>query len=397
MVACDTLPAMSRILVFAALLFSIGASAQGPVATTTPPPLMSHQVNPDRTITFRYAAPSASAVLVGIDAYPKPLPMTKDAAGIWSVTTPVLPPEYYGYGFVEDGVAKLDPLNSNTLQNYVSLGDAVLIPGRPAEPWELTSLPHGRVDHTFYTTHVAKHLPENQEPYVVYTPPGYDPRHKGGYPVLYLLHGWSDTETGWTANGHADLILDRLMAEGKAVPMIIVMPLGYGDLEFVEHGFGVWKEPAKIGENLEPYSKMLLTEILPAVESSYNVAPGRENRAIAGLSMGGLESLTIGLNHPEEFAYVGGMSSAIFGSDKAGDEAVFEADIPKLEAKSAKLRLLWVGCGKADGLIRANRDFVAWTKAKGFDTVAVETEGAHTWLTWRDNLVQLAPLLFRSK
>jgi enterochelin esterase-like enzyme len=371
--------------VIAALLFSIGAFAQGTGTTPPPPPLMSHQVNADRTITFRYAAPSASKVLVSIDAYPKPLPMTKDAAGIWSVTTAVLPPEYYGYGFTEDGVEKLDPMNSDTLQNYVSLGDSVLIPGQPAEPWELTSIPHGRVDHTFYTTHVAKHLPENQEPYVVYTPPGYDPKHKGGYPVLYLLHGWSDKETAWTANGHADLILDRLMAEGKAVPMILVMPQGYGDLDFVEQGFGVWGNRAKITGNLEPYSKMLLTEIIPAVEREYDVAPGRENRAISGLSMGGLESLTIGLNHPEEFAYVGGMSSAIFGRDKAGD------------ATSAKLRLLWVGCGKADGLIRANRDFVAWTKAKGFDTVAVETEGAHTWLTWRDNLVQLAPLLFRGK
>ena len=142
---------------------------------------------------------------------------------------------------------------------------------------------------------------------------------------------------------------------------------------------------------------MLLTEILPAVESEYAVAPGRENRAIAGLSMGGLESLTIGMNHPETFAYVGGMSSAIFGGKtKEDDEKAFERYIPDANAKSANLKLLWVACGTTDGLIHANRNFVDWTRSKGFETTPVETEGAHTWLTWRVNLGQFAPLLFRN-
>jgi enterochelin esterase-like enzyme len=330
-------------------------------------------------------------VQVETDAFPKPLPMTKDASGVWTVTTVALPPEYYGYKFVQDGVSKLDPVNPDTIQNYVSLGDVVLVPGHPAEPWELTAVRHGRVDHHLYTTHVAENLPENQEPYVVYTPSGYDATKKGGYPVLYLLHGWSDTEDGWTAFGHADLILDSLVSESKAVPMIVVMPQGYGNLRFVERGFGVWREPAKVTENTDLYSKMLLTEIMPAVEREYNVAPGRANRAIAGLSMGGLESLTIGLNHPEEFAYVGGMSAAVFG----GKSGAFERDIPHADAKKADLRLLWVACGQTDGLFPSNQEFIAWAKTKGFEPVAVETPGAHTWLTWRTNLLQLAPLLFQ--
>ena len=379
---------MSRILVVAVCCFSIGAIAQ-----TSAPPLASHQVNADDTITFRYAAPAATKVVVGIDAYPKPLAMTKDASGVWSVRTGVLPPEYYGYHFVEDGVDKLDPLNPNTIENYASLGDIVLIPSRPAAPWELTDIPHGRVDRHLYATTVARNLPENQESYMVYTPPGYHAKRKGGYPVLYLLHGWSDTANGWTGNGHADLILDTLLAEKKAVPMIVVMPLGYGDLDFVTHGFRVWNDPAKVSGNVDLFSKMLLTEIVPAVEREYDVAAGRENRAIAGLSMGGLESLTIGLNHPELFAYVGGMSAAVFG----GKDAAFEAEIPNLDAKKASLKLLWVACGKADGLFAANQEFIAWTKTKGFAPVAVETAGAHTWLTWRDDLLQLAPLLFVSK
>jgi enterochelin esterase family protein len=354
-------------------------------------------VNADHTITFRYGARAAKSVELGLDAFLKPLPMTRDAKGVWSVTTPSLPPEYYNYRFIEDGVDKLDPLNNHVITNYVSLGNWVLVPGDPPRTWELTSAPHGRVDSYHYTTQVAKNVPENQEGYVVYTPPGYDAKKPGGYPVLYLLHGWSDSERGWTEQGQANLILDRLLAEGKIVPMMVVMPQGYGDFKFVEEGFGVWREPAKIAENLDLFSKMLLTEVLPAVEGEYDVAPGRENRAITGLSMGGLESLTIGMNHPETFAYVGGMSAAIFGAKtKEDDEAAFAGYIPDAQAKSADLKLLWVACGKTDGLIRANRDFVEWTRGKGFETTAVETEGAHTWLTWRVNLEQLAPLLFRS-
>lgn len=391
---------MSRSLVLTALLLSLGAAAQPLCASAqaAPAPLafQSHQVNPDDTITFRYAAPTAKTVEVAVDAYLKPLPMTKDANGLWYLTTTVLPPEIYQYRFIEDGITKLDPLNADTTQNYVTLTNVVLLPAPTPAPWELTEVPHGRVDHSLYTTHVAKNLPQNQEGYIVYTPPGYDAKHKGGYPVLYLLHGWSDTEGAWDASGHANLILDRLLSEHKIVPMIVVMPQGYGDLHFVDHGWGVWSQPQQISENLGLYSKMLLTEILPAIEHEYNVAPGRDNRAIAGLSMGGLESLTIGLNHPEDFAYVGGMSSAIFGSKEAGNDPTFDRDIPDLNAKKANLRLLWVGCGKTDGLITANRDFVAWTKAKGFNPVAVETGGAHTWLTWRVNLLQLTPLLFRN-
>jgi enterochelin esterase-like enzyme len=382
---------MARFLVVATFFLSLGAIAQTPA--TVPAHLQSRQVNSDNTITFRYAAPAATKVLVGIDAYPKPLAMVKDANGVWSVTTGVLPPEYYGYHFMEDGIEKLDPLNPDTIENYGSLGDVVLIPSQPPAPWELTDIPHGRVDRHLYATHVAKNLPENQESYVVYTPPGYDAKRKGGYPVLYLLHGWTDTANGWTGNGHADLILDSLLAEHKAVPMIVVMPLGYGDLDFATHGFKVWNDPAKVSENVDLFSKMLLTEILPAVEREYDVAPGRDKRAIAGLSMGGLESLTIGLSHADQFAYVGAMSAAVFG----GKDAVFDAELPGLDAKKASLRLLWISCGKADGLFASNQAFIAWTKGKGFETVAVETPGAHTWLTWRDNLLQLAPLLFVAK
>jgi len=161
----------------------------------------------------------------------------------------------------------------------------------------------------------------------------------------------------------------------------------------VTHGWSSWSVPPDVSANVELFSKMLLTEIMPAVERDYNTAAGRQNRAIAGLSMGGLESLTIGLNHSDQFAWVAGMSAAMFH----GNGNMFDQYIPGLDAKKADLRLLWVACGQTDGLSAANREFIAWTRAKGFATVAVETSGAHTWLTWRDNLVTLAPLLFKSK
>jgi enterochelin esterase family protein len=374
---------MRRIFALVTLLFASLAFAQTPK-------LQTHQVNPDGSITFRIIAPATSKVEVHVDVLPESLEMTLGTDGLWSVTTPPLPPEIYSYSFNIDGHPIVDPTNTQVVRNLLSINNHVTVPGDPPAPWELTDIPHGRLDHVLYTTHIAKHLPANQEPYIVYTPPGYDAKHKGGYPVLYLLHGWSDDEYGWTAVGRAQYILDNLIDTGRAVPMIVVMPLGYGDYDFVNHGFGVWDEVAQQDANTALFSQMLLTEILPAVDHSYNVAKGRENRAIIGLSMGGLESLTIGLNHTDTFAWVGGMSSAVFSEQ-------FDRRIPSLDAAHANLRLLWVACGKADKLYPHVQDFDAWAKAKGLNPVAVETPLGHVWPTWRENLLSFAPLLFKGK
>jgi enterochelin esterase family protein len=372
------------------LAASILSAAQGPPRK----PFKSHEVHADGSITFRYLAPAAKSVGVALDIYAKPLPMVAGEGGIWSVTTPPLAPEFYGYDLQVDGLTQLDPLNQDVRFNYQYLANQVMVPAHPAAPWELTDIPHGRLDHVRFTTHIAKNLPNNQSGYMVYTPPGYDEHRKGGYPVLYLLHGWSDDETGWTAIGRAEYILDTLIQQHKAVPMIVVMPLGYGDLDFVTHGFDVWNDPAKIVPNTRLFGEELLTEIMPAVEHAYNVAKGRENHAIIGLSMGGLESLTIGLNHTDTFAYVGGMSAAIHNTDP--DKALPGYAQPDA-AKLANLKLLWVACGTEDGLIEPNRRFVAWAKAKGLNPVDVETPGLHVWEVWRDNLLHFAPLLFQPK
>lgn len=372
-----------------AVLFAASVAATF-AQTPAAPPLDTHQVNADGTITFRYTDPSARKVAVSIDAPRNLLPMSRGEDGVWIVTTPKLAPEYYGYAFLVDGVTKLDPNNADTRRNFIFLANNVMVPGQPPMPWEVTAIPHGRVDHHLYTTQVVKNLPADQNAYVVYTPPGYDAKRASGYPVLYLLHGWSDDETGWTSVGRANLILDSLIAEKKAVPMIVVMPLGYGNLNFVKHGLTVWDMQDRVDENAALYAQALLTEVMPAVDREYDTAKGREDRAIIGLSMGGLESLYIGLNRPDKFAYVGGMSSAI-------QHRHFDDAMPKLDAKKANLRLLWVACGVDDDLIAPNREFVQWAKSKGLPVTAVETPGRHIWTVWRDDLLQFAPLLFRSK
>ena len=187
-------------------------------------------VNPDRTVTFRLSAPTAKQVTVSTDALLTPVTLAKDADGVWSATTPVLPAELYGYTFVVDGVKMLDPLNASVHPNFLDLYSDLLVPGETPMPWEQTDIPHGDVTTHSYKTAIGLHYPEGQTAYVVYTPPAYDPHRKGGYPVLYLLHGFTDSEQGWTRTGKANLMLDRMIADGKMLPALVVMPRGYGEI-----------------------------------------------------------------------------------------------------------------------------------------------------------------------
>jgi enterochelin esterase family protein len=373
------------LLTAASLLMSVVSLAQTP-----PPPAPSGTaVNSDHSITFRLQFPGAKEVFVATDAMPQPLRMTQDATGLWSVTTPPLKPERYGYTFVVDGVRMLDPLNGDVHPNFVDLYSDILVPDSPPAPWELTNIPHGNLTRHIFKTTIGMHYPDNQTAYVVYTPPGYDPRLKGGYPVLYLLHGFTDTEEGWSRAGKANLMLDSMLAAGKIVPMIVVMPRGYGDFDVVNHPRGANVDPAANQRNVPLFDRTLIEEIMPAVDREYNVARGRKNRAVAGLSMGGEESLILGLTHPELFAWVGSMSA---GLPRNPD---FDALFPDVNASTAHLSLLWIACGTDDGLITPNRAMVAWATKKGYPVTPGETPGGHIFPVWRDNLLALAPLLFR--
>ena len=357
--------------------------AQPPVA------IRSVEVHPDRTITFRYRDAAAEKVAVNIDVVGAPLPLEKDAAGDWAVTTQPMAPEIYAYRFTVDGKSRLDAMNPRITPNLVNVSNMIEVPGDQPQMWDATNVPHGVVHHHTYNTGVVLGLENNQSDYYVYTPPNYDAKAKKAYPVMYLLHGWSDDASGWTAVGQAHLILDNLLAQGKIKPMVVVMPLGYGDMSFV-HDHDVWNHASTIDHNVSLFQKALLTEVLPQVEATYNVSHKREDRAIVGLSMGGLESLTTGLTHADTFAYVGGFSSAVQEMD--GDK-----QLASLDPKAANLKLLWIACGVDDKLIAPNRTFITWLKSKNMPVTQIETQGRHTWSVWRDNLIHFTPLLFTDK
>lgn len=343
-------------------------------------------VNPDRSITFKYLDPTATKVSLEFDGTAEPQPMTKGADNIWTATTPAKTPAIYGYHFQVDGQDRLDPKNTDVTTNLLDISNLLDVPGDTPQPWEPQNIPHGEVHHHLYTTSVVTGLKGNQSDFFVYTPPGYDPRAKRDYPVLYLLHGFSDDASGWTVVGKANLILDSLIAQGKAKPMIVVMTLGYGQMSFVRTGGAAWRTPEIVAANTSGYQQALLTEVLPRVESEYRVSRKREDRAIAGLSMGGLESLSVGLNNTDKFAYVVGLSSAAASIDRT--------KLANLTPQSANLKLLWIACGTEDRLLEPNRDFITFLKSKNMPVTVIETPGMHDWMVWRDNLTHFAPLLF---
>ena len=344
-------------------------------------------VNPDHTITFKYLDPTATKVALAFDGTPAPQPMTKGADNIWTATTPAQTPQIYGYHFQVDGIDRLDPKNTDVTTNLLDLSNLLDVPGDTPQPWEPQNVPHGEVHHHLYTTSVVTGLTQNQSDFFVYTPPGYDPKAKKDYPVLYLLHGFSDDASGWTVVGKANLILDALIAQGKVKPMLVVMTLGYGQMSFVRNGGGSWHTPETVASNTAGYQQALLTEVLPRVESEYRVSKKRDDRAIAGLSMGGLESLSVGLNNTDKFAYVVGLSSAAASIDRI--------KLATLDPKSANLNLLWIACGTEDHLLEPNRDFITFLKSKNMPVTVIETPGMHDWMVWRDNLTHFAPLLFQ--
>jgi len=369
-----------------AACFPILASAQTPAAAPpapapAPPPYVSPEVHPDGTATLRLRAPNAEKVDVTVEG--ATTSMQKDPDGLWTATTPVLAPEIYNYRFVVDDTTMLDPRNTDVTNNLLGLTNNFTIPGTPPEPWELQSIPHGIVEHHFYTSQVVLGLSNNQSDYYVYTPPGYNAKSRQNYPVLYLLHGYSDAADGWSSVGKANFILDSLIASGKAKPMIVVMPLGYGNMAVLKPG----RTPAVSAQSVDLYQKALLTEVMPQIEANYHVSKKREDRAIAGLSMGGHESLFIGLTHPELFAWIGTFS--------AGLNPKTISELPPTTAQKANLRLLWMACGVDDALLKPNQTAIAALKAGGLPVTAIETPGHHQWPVWRDNLIHFAPLLFQ--
>jgi enterochelin esterase-like enzyme len=366
---------------------NLSAPAQQMIVPNTP------DIHADHSVTFYLLDPGATSVRLDLSGVADPLKMEKNDRGLWSVTVGPLKPEIYSYLFQVDGVPRLDPSNANIVPNLQSPSNSIEISGPHPELWDVQAVPHGIVHHHFYKSGIVG----DERDFFVYTPPGYDPRADTKYPVLYLLHGYTDDASAWTAVGRANVILDNLIAQGKARPMIVVMPLGYGAPEIVTGpNADFWNEALR-HKNFDRFTQALLTEVVPQVQSIYRVSSKREDRAIAGLSMGGAESLLVGLNHIDMFAWVGSFSAG-------GLDPEFALDFPALNAEAAaRLRLLWIACGTNDRyvgkipLITTNRELVAWLHSKNIPLTFVETPGMHEWPVWRDNLIHLTPMLFQPK
>ncbi len=376
---------MPRTISFLLFLSVASGWAQSSPPRPAPPPaptIVSPEVQSDRRVTFRFHDPNAAEALLELEGA-KSLSMQKDDHEMWTITIGPLDPDFYGYFFQADGVGLIDPSNPLMKPNLLNTQSMVHVPGPASLPWEVNDIPHGVVHHHFYKSVVVG----DQSDFYVYTPPAYDPGAKTKYPVLYLLHGFSDDASGWTAVGRANVILDNLIASGKAKPMLVVMPLGYGAPEIVRRGG--FDDDLLRRKNFEKFTATLLTEVIPQVEKQYRVSEDRNSRAIAGLSMGGSESLLTGLNNLDKFAWIGAFSSGGLDED-------FAVDFPSLDSSAnSKIRLLWIACGTDDGLVTINRSFREWLKSKGIRHDDIETPGAHTWMVWRRNLASFAPQLFR--
>ncbi|HKS36111.1 MAG TPA: alpha/beta hydrolase-fold protein [Verrucomicrobiae bacterium] len=359
------------------------ASAQTPPATNRPaftPPPLSPEIHADRTVTFRVRAPKATEASVSGEWPGGTKAMTKDDQGVWSVTLGPLAPELYGYGFTIDGFRTADPMNREVKPMRSPTTSILEVPGNTPLLHEFQDVPHGTVrSHSYHSKSLGRlrHLR-------VYTPPGYD-EGRSRYPVLYLFHGSGDNEGTWTVLGRAHWILDNLIAQKKAKPMIIVMTDGHA-ASLQTTGM---PSPDMISRNVTDFERDLLEDVLPFVEANYRVRKDAASRAIAGLSMGGGQSLTIGLNHAELFGWVGGFSSFVRNPETAAAKALTDP-----ATTNKKLKLLWIACGKDDRLIENARELSGLLKTKNIRHEFLETEGNHSWPVWRRYLADFVPLLF---
>jgi enterochelin esterase-like enzyme len=373
-----------------------------------PPTFVSPQVNPDRTVTLRLFAPGAAKVSAAGELDGQPHAMTKGGDGVWSVTVGPLPPDIYTYAFNVDGVVALDPRNANTKYGYGVFGpvSVVEVPGEGPQFYDQQDVAHGDVRIRPY---LSKALGVNRTVWV-YTPPGYDAGRD--YPVLYLLHGAGDIESGWTMIGRANTILDNLIAGKKARPMVVVMPLGHTIQSF-------WTGPARAlpdpvsstlggGATLDDiiatmmsgdgkgglslFARDLVEDVMPAIERDFKVSKRPDDRAIAGLSMGGGQSINLAFARPELFRYVVLMSPAASG--RVGE--FYGGALKHPETLNKQFKLFWVGVGKDDTLTGpGDRDFDAALKSAGVTHTFVLSDGRHEWTVWRHYLRDVAPMLFR--
>ena len=351
------------------------------------PRVVSPEVSPERKLTFRILAPKAEAVRLNAGDIPK---LTSEAAtlvkgtnGVWEATVGPVAPGAYRYNFNVDGVTVMDPRNPATSESNENSWSLVHVPG--ADWMDTRDVPHGSVSEVTYWSSTLKRFRRLH----VYTPPGYD-SGKGKFPIFYLLHGASDCDDSWSTVGRAGFILDNLIAENKAKPMVVVMPAGHT---------GPFSFGGSFGSEFE---KDFVNDIMPQMEKRYRVQTDRKNRAIAGLSMGGAQTLNIAIENLDRFGYLGVYSSGVFSLGRRStnapsgpsweDKNQAALDDPKLKKG---LKLFWFATGQEDFLLKTSQSTVELFRKHQFDVVYKETEGAHTWIVWREYLKEFATQLFQ--
>jgi enterochelin esterase family protein len=355
--------------------------------------IISPEIHADNSVTFRLMAPNANQVSVTGDflAQKEPAKMTKDADGVWSYTTRPLPSELYTYAFNVDGLLVNDPNNVYYRRDVASVLNVLLIGGGQGDLYKVNRVPHGTVAKRWYESpgnHMTRRI-------TIYTPPGYEENDKS-YPVLYLLHGMGGDEEAWMTLGRASQILDNLIAQNKAKPMIVVMPNGNVAQEAApgESSLGFYKPQFQLPHTMDGKYEETFQEIIRFVDAQYRTIPEKKGRAIAGLSMGGFHTLHISRYYPDTFDYMGLFSAAIM-PDKEVQSKVYDLFDQTLAAqKENGFELYWIAIGKDDFLYKANADFRTKLDAMDFPYIYRESEGGHTWRNWRIYLSEFLPLLF---
>ncbi|MCM2371620.1 alpha/beta hydrolase-fold protein [Aporhodopirellula aestuarii] len=345
-----------------------------------PGTLISPEVHPNRTVTFRFSGGDSEKISVLLNR--KALPLTRDVDGIWKVTTGPLAPGIYEYVFEVDGVRVTDPRNRWTKKWFVC-ASLFEIPGEEPLLTQRAGVPHGTVHRHLYQSTTTG----GQRAAVVYTPPGYEPDAAEPYPLLVLCHGFGDDETAWTEVGRAHHILDNLIAAGKISPLVVVMPNGHP----IPPNERTWSEDYN-NKNSEQLVDDVLDDLLPLVTTQYHVSTHPERRAITGLSMGGGHSIAMAMTRPNEFAWVGAFSAAAPEGEFATQHPEWTQDTADVNQQR---RLFWIACGSDDFLLKRNHHFVEQLKTHDIDHVYVETKGNHSWNVWREYLPTFLQLLFR--
>jgi enterochelin esterase family protein len=371
------------------------AQGDGTPATSNVRGATSPRILADRSIRFTLKAPDAHSVAVaGGDGLGKgPFPMTKGGDGVWSVTTPPAVPGFHYYWFVLDGV----PVNDAGSETYFGYGketSGVEVPEAGTDFYDIKNVPHGEVRSHWYLSRTTGEWRR----IFVYTPPGYDQSITTRYPVLILQHGAGENETGWTKQGRANFILDNLIAEGTAKPMIVAMDCGYATRAGAPAASTAWNSH----QAFSAFEDVVINDLIPAIDATYRTIPGREHRAMAGLSMGGMQTMFITLHHLDKFAYIGSFSGPIIAGVNVpasgfNTKTAYDGAFADPSAFNKQVRLLWMGVGTEEkqfyGGIKGAADSL---RSAGVHVTFFESPGtAHEWQTWRRDLNNFAPLLFR--